>query len=100
MDFIENLLNQNQYLLGNQILECDLRLIPTLLRFDSVYVGHFKCNLKRIYDYPNMSKYLEEFKKIEGMSELINMDHIKTHYYGSHKTINPTGVIPTGPLVF
>ena len=100
LDFIENLLNQNQYLLGNQILECDLRLIPTLLRFDSVYVGHFKCNLKRIYDYPNMSKYLEKFKKIEGMSELINMDHIKTHYYGSHKTINPTGVIPTGPLVF
>ena len=100
LDFIENLLNQNQYLLGNQILECDLRLIPTLLRFDSVYVGHFKCNLKRIYDYPNMSKYLEKFKKIKGMSELINMDHIKTHYYGSHKTINPTGVIPTGPLVF
>ena len=98
LDFIENLLSQNKYLLGEKILECDLRLIPTLLRFDPVYVGHFKCNLKRIYDYPNMSRYLDDFKKIEGMSNLINIDHIKTHYYGSHKNINPTGIIPKGPL--
>lgn len=100
LDYIESLLEKNDYLLGDEILECDLRLIPTLMRFDPVYVGHFKCNLKRIYDYPRMYSYLENFRKTKGMSELINMDHIKKHYYGSHKTINPSGIVSLGPLKY
>lgn len=100
LDYVESLLDKNKFLLGNEILECDLRLIPTLLRFDPVYVGHFKCNLKRIRDYPKMREYLKNFKKIDGMMELTNMDHIKTHYYGSHKEINPSGIIALGPINF
>ena len=100
LDYVESLLEKNKFLLGDEILECDLRLIPTLLRFDPVYVGHFKCNLKRIWDYPKMREYLENFKKIDGMMELTNIDHIKTHYYGSHKEINPSGIIPLGPISF
>lgn len=100
LDYVESLLEKNKFLLGDEILECDLRLIPTLLRFDPVYVGHFKCNLKRIWDYPKMREYLEKFKRIDGMIELTNIDHIKTHYYGSHKEINPSGIIPLGPINF
>ena len=99
LDYVESLLEKNDYLLGSEILECDLRLIPTILRFDSVYVGHFKCNLKRIYDYPKLFKYLENFKNMKSIQETINMGHIKTHYYGSHGTINPNGIVALGPLV-
>jgi putative glutathione S-transferase len=99
LDYVESLLEKNDYLLGSEILECDLRLIPTILRFDSVYVGHFKCNLKRIYDYPKLFKYLENFKNMKSIQETINMEHIKTHYYGSHSTINPNGIVALGPLV-
>ena len=97
LDQIEEMLKQNSYLLGDKILECDLRLFPTLLRFDPVYVGHFKCNKKRIIDCPNISRYLQSIKSNSKIKPTINIDHIKTHYYGSHPTINPNGIIPTGP---
>ncbi len=99
LDYVEKLLEKNEFLLGNEMLECDLRLIPTILRFDPVYVGHFKCNLKRIFDYPKMFKYLEKFQNMRFMQETTNMEHIKTHYYGSHSTINPNGIVALGPLV-
>jgi len=97
LDQIEEMLNQNTYLIADELLECDLRLFPTLLRFDPVYVGHFKCNKKRIIDYPNISRYLQKIKTHPGIQPTINIDHIKTHYYGSHPTINPNGIIPVGP---
>ena len=97
LDQIEEMLNQNTYLIADELLECDLRLFPTLLRFDPVYVGHFKCNKKRIIDYPNISRYLQKIKTHPKIQSTINIDHIKTHYYGSHPTINPNGIIPVGP---
>ena len=100
LDQIEEMLKQNSYLLGDEILECDLRLFTTLLRFDPVYVGHFKCNKKRIIDYPNINRYLQSIKSNTKIKPTINIDHIKTHYYGSHPTINPNGIIPTGPDIY
>ena len=100
LDKIEEMLEQNTYLLGSEMLECDLRLFPTLLRFDPVYVGHFKCNKKRIIDYPNINRYLQSIKSNSKIKPTINIDHIKTHYYGSHPTINPNGIIPTGPDLY
>ena len=100
LDQVEEMLEQNTYLLGSEMLECDLRLFPTLLRFDPVYVGHFKCNKKRIIDYPNISRYLQSIKSNSKIKPTINIDHIKTHYYGSHPTINPNGIIPTGPDIY
>jgi len=97
LDQIEEMLNHNTYLIADELLECDLRLFPTLLRFDPVYVGHFKCNKKRIIDYPNISRYLQKIKTHPKIQPTINIDHIKTHYYGSHPTINPNGIIPVGP---
>ena len=100
LDQVEDMLEQNTYLLGSEMLECDLRLFPTLLRFDPVYVGHFKCNKKRIIDYPNINRYLQSIKSNSKIKPTINIDHIKTHYYGSHPTINPNGIIPTGPDLY
>ena len=100
LDLIDEMLESNRYLLCDEILECDLRLFPTLLRFDPVYVGHFKCNKKRIYDYPNLSRYLKEIKNHPSINPTINIDHIKNHYYGSHPTINPNGIIPVGPDIY
>ena len=100
LDQVEEMLEQNTYLLGSEMLECDLRLFPTLLRFDPVYVGHFKCNKKRIIDYPNINRYLQSIKSNSKIKPTINIDHIKTHYYGSHPTINPNGIIPTGPDLY
>ena len=100
LDHIENLLSKNTYLLGNELLECDLRLFPTLLRFDPVYVGHFKCNKKRLIDYPNIYRYLNKIKNNSQIRPTINIDHIKAHYYGSHPTINPNGIIPSGPDIY
>ena len=100
LDQVEEMLEQNTYLLGSEMLECDLRLFPTLLRFDPVYVGHFKCNKKRIIDYPNINRYLQTIKSNTKIKPTINIDHIKTHYYGSHPTINPNGIIPTGPDLY
>ncbi|QND53833.1 glutathione S-transferase family protein [Phyllobacterium sp. 628] len=97
LDTLEERLGQQRYLAGSQITEADWRLFTTLLRFDPVYVGHFKCNQRRIADYPNLSNYTRELYQVPGVAKTVNMLHIKAHYYGSHKTINPTGIIPKGP---
>jgi len=97
LDEIENRLNRQRYLVGPQITEADWRLFTTLLRFDPVYVGHFKCNRKRIADYENLSHYLRELYQQPGVAETVNMTHIKQHYYYSHTEINPTRVVPVGP---
>lgn len=99
LDFLEQTLSNNRYLLGEQLTEADWRLFTTLIRFDAVYVGHFKCNLKRIVDYPNIDGYMRELYQIEGVADTIHFDHIKRHYYESHSTINPTGVVPVGPIL-
>ncbi len=97
LDQLEAILDKQCYLVGEQITEADWRLFPTLIRFDAVYVGHFKCNLRRIADYPNLSNYLRELYQHPGIAETVNLDHIKTHYYWSHESINPTRIIPRGP---
>lgn len=99
LDWVEEILSNNRYLTGDQITEADWRLFTTLVRFDAVYVGHFKCNLKRIADYPNISAYLRELYQIDGIAETVNMRHIKNHYYMSHENINPTGIVPAGPTL-
>lgn len=99
LDKLEARLSRQRYLVGNQLTEADWRLFTTLVRFDAVYVGHFKCNLRRIEDYPNLSNYLRELFQVPGIAETVNMLHIKAHYYGSHKTINPSGIVPVGPEV-
>jgi len=99
LDKLEQNLSGNRYLLGNQITESDWRLFTTLIRFDAVYVGHFKCNLKRIADYPNLSNYLRELYQVPGIAETIDIDYIKRHYYYSHTGINPTQLIPKGPAL-
>jgi putative glutathione S-transferase len=98
LDELEDHLAQHRYLVGNQITEADWRLFPTLIRFDAVYVGHFKCNLRRIRDYPNLFNYLLELYQWPGIAETVNFDHIKQHYYYSHPEINPTRIVPKGPL--
>jgi len=97
LDKIEDMLEDREYLVNNTITEADWRLFTTLIRFDAVYVGHFKCNKKRIADYSNLSRYLKCLYHIEGVKETVNFDHIKGHYYVSHSTINPTGIVPVGP---
>ncbi|TDR16862.1 glutathione S-transferase family protein [Marinicella litoralis] len=99
LDWVEDILSTNRYLVGDQITEADWRLFTSLVRFDAVYVGHFKCNLKRIVDYPNISAYLRELYQVEGVAATVNMRHIKNHYYMSHGNINPTGIVPTGPVL-
>lgn len=97
LDWLEELLTNRRYLCGDVLTEADWRLFTTLARFDAVYVGHFKCNIRRIADYPALSAYLQTLYSVPGVAETVNIDHIKRHYYGSHKTINPTGIIPVGP---
>ncbi len=97
LDTLEERLGGQRYLAGDRITEADWRLFTTLLRFDPVYVGHFKCNIRRISDYPNLWGFTRELYQIPGVSDTVNMDHIKKHYYASHATINPTGVVPLGP---
>lgn len=97
--WLENILAQKRYLTGNQITEADWRLFTTLVRFDAVYVGHFKCNLRRIVDYPNLWGYLRDLYQQPGVAETVNFQHIKGHYYQSHTTINPTQVVPMGPEI-
>jgi len=94
---LEKRLGRQRYLAGDRITEADWRLFTTLVRFDPVYVGHFKCNLQRIVDMPNLYGYLRELYQVPGIAETVDMTHIKRHYYGSHRTINPTGVVPVGP---
>ncbi len=97
LDELEERLGRQRYLVGDRITEADWRLFTTLVRFDAVYVGHFKCNRNRIADMPNLSGYLRELYQVPGVAETVNMTHIKRHYYESHETINPTGVVPLGP---
>ena len=97
LDHLEQVLGANRYLTGEYLTEADVRLFTTLIRFDAVYHGHFKCNLRRISDYPNLSNWLREMYQWPGVAETVDFQHIKNHYYGSHKTINPTGVVPKGP---
>ncbi|MGP5224632.1 glutathione S-transferase family protein [Psychrobacter aquimaris] len=99
LDQLEARLSHQRYLTGNQITEADWRLFTTLIRFDSVYVGHFKCNVCRIVDYPNLWGYLRDLYQTTGVAETVNMSHIKTHYYGSHDTINPNKIVPIGPKI-
>ena len=99
LDRAEEMLSKNRYLTGDQITEADWRLFTTLIRFDAVYVGHFKCNLKRIADYANLSNYLRELYQVPGIAETVNIDYIKRHYYFSHTSVNPTQIIPKGPLL-
>lgn len=99
LDTVETRLESRRYLTGNTITEADWRLFTTLVRFDAVYVGHFKCNLRRIVDYPNIWGYLRDLYQVPGIEETVAMDYIKTHYYGSHETINPTRIVPDGPYI-
>lgn len=97
LDELEDRLGASRFLLGPQPVETDWRLFCTLVRFDAVYHGHFKCNLRRIADYPNLNGYLGDLYQLPGIAETVNVDHIKRHYYVTHTEINPTGIVPIGP---
>nr|WP_306704047.1 glutathione S-transferase family protein [Azospirillum isscasi]MDQ2102064.1 glutathione S-transferase family protein [Azospirillum isscasi] len=99
LDELDGRLAGRRYLLGDRPTEADWRLFTTLVRFDAVYVGHFKCNLRRIADYPNLSGYLRDLYQVPGVAETVDFGHIKRHYYASHTMINPTGVVPKGPAL-
>lgn len=99
LDKLEARLAKQRYLLGAEITEADWRLFPTLIRFDAVYVGHFKCNKRRIADYPNLSGYLRDLYQAPGIAKTVKIDYIKQHYYRSHESINPTRIIPIGPAL-
>ena len=99
LDALEARLGEQRYLAGEVITEADWRLFTTLVRFDAVYVGHFKCNLRRIDDYPHLAGYLRDLYQQPGIADTVSLDHIKRHYYTSHPMINPTGIIPAGPVL-
>ena len=99
LDTLEARLADQRYLLGDTITEADWRLFTTLVRFDAVYVGHFKCNIRRIVDYPNLWGYLRDLYQVPGIAETVSIEHIKAHYYTSHANINPTRIIPVGPVL-
>ncbi len=97
LDQLEVRLSSRRYLMGSEIVESDWRLFCTLIRFDAVYHGHFKCNVRRVVDYPNLSAYLRDLYQQPGIAETVNFDHIKRHYYVTHTDINPTQIVPIGP---
>lgn len=97
LDTLEERLSDARYLVGNTLTEADWRLFTTLVRFDAVYYGHFKCNLRRLDDYPNLSAYVRDLYQVPGIAETVNIDHIKRHYYMSHEHINPSRIVPLGP---
>jgi len=99
LDRLEERLSRQRYLVGLQITEADWRLFTTLVRFDAVYYSHFKCNLRRIVDYPNLGNYLRDLYQVPGVADTVSVDHIKRHYYESHRNINPSGIVPIGPLI-
>ena len=99
LDALEARLSSRRFLLGDQVTEADWRLFTTLARFDPVYVGHFKCNRNRLADMPNLSGYFRELYAVPGVKETVNLPHIKNHYYRSHPTVNPTGIVPAGPTL-
>lgn len=98
LDKVDKQLKETKYLCGDQITEADVRLFPTLIRFDTVYHTHFKCNGKLIAQYEGLSRFTKEFLNLPGVRETLNMDHVKSHYYYSHKEINPSQIVPLGPL--
>ncbi len=99
LDNLEERLSGQSYLLGNQITEADWRLFTTLVRFDAVYYSHFKCNQKRLVDYLHLWRYTRNLYQVPGVADTVNMDHIKHHYYGTHASLNPTGIVPKGPEI-
>src|SRR5881392_2516963 len=99
LEELEKRLSKSRYLFGNRIVEADWRFFCTLIRFDVVYHGHFKCNLRRIIDYPNLQGYLMDLYQQPGITDTVNFDHIKRHYYMTHIQINPTRIVPIGPLL-
>ena len=99
LEGLEARLATNRYLVGDRITEADWRLFATLVRFDPVYFGHFKCNKRRIYDYPNLWNYTKELYQVPGIAATVDLDHIKRHYYSSHETVNPTRIVPLGPEI-
>ena len=99
LDRLEQRLAGQRYLVGDQPTEADWRLLPTLLRFDLVYFGHFKCNIRRLRDYPNLWDYTRDLYQMPGIAQTCNFDHAKSHYYGSHDTINPHLIVPVGPEI-
>lgn len=99
LDTLEARLSKGRYLFGDRMTEADWRLFTTLVRFDPVYVGHFKCNIRRIADYPNLWGYLKDLYQTPGIADTVDFYHIKHHYYGSHRMINPTGIVPSGPVM-
>ena len=99
LDWLEDHLNTNRYLMDDRLTEADWRLFPTLVRFDSVYHLHFKCNRKRIVDYPNLWAYTRELYQVPGVAGTVNLDHIVRHYHYSHETINPYRIVPINPVL-
>ncbi len=99
LDELDSRLETRRYLVGDRQTLADWRLFTTLLRFDPVYVGHFKCNLRRIADYPNLSGYLRDLYQTPGVASTVDLDQIKRHYYMTHGGINPTGIVPAGPVL-
>jgi putative glutathione S-transferase len=99
LDRLEARLRGQSFLLGEQVTEADWRLFTTLVRFDAVYYGHFKCNRDRLVDFPELWDFTRTLYQVPGVAATVRLDHIKTHYYGSHRTINPTGIIPAGPRI-
>lgn len=99
LDKAEDILSKSRYLVGPKLTLADIRLFATLVRFDPVYHGHFKTNLKRIADYPNLFNFTKELYQIPEIKSTVNFEHIKAHYYASHRKINPTGIVPKGPII-
>jgi putative glutathione S-transferase len=99
LDWLEERLTRQRYLMGDRLTEADWRLFPTLVRFDAVYYGHFKCNLRHVYEYASLWAYTRELYQIEGIAETVAPEEYKSHYYGSHRRINPTGIVPSGPVL-
>jgi len=99
LDWADDILGEKRYLTGDQITEADWRFFVTLIRFDAVYVGHFKCNQRRIADYDNLSGYLRDLYQQPGIDGTVDLDHIKRHYYVTHPSINPTQIVPMGPVL-
>jgi putative glutathione S-transferase len=99
LDWLEERLARRRFLVGDQITEADIRLFTTLVRFDAVYYGHFKCNLRRLVDYPNLWAYARDLYQRPGFGETVNYDHIKRHYYMTHEQLNPTRIVPKGPAI-
>jgi putative glutathione S-transferase len=98
LDWLEGRLADRRFLVGDRLTEADIRLFPTLIRFDAVYFGHFKCNLRRIADYANLSAYTRDLYQWPGIAETVNFEHIRRNYYESHRSINPSGIVPVGPV--